>query len=358
MLTMIPSSIPSSAANTAIKNSVRSPLAYRVLMYAAFWAVENQQRIAMARPRKTGLDYFSLNCDLDEKFAAMEIRYQNDGFSIPIKVYQMAFKGGTGTVNLNDPLQRLTLIDRCNVSEERLIEILQFGATIRLFDAEQLEQGIVTSNGIQKQLEYIEEKRDVARGRFTAKNSSETKQKRKVKPERTGESKSKSINTNIKEKDLINLHFEPSAAHVGEIVAAVPEEIKLEEIPTKSERKTKPKTDPVPRVQVLEFLHFTPDGLEKIKNELGEDLFNRCAQKLDAWIGSNPTAQRIRNGRNAIHTFRSWVIDSVTKQNNGGGAYSPATVVPRKTFAQIREERVAEIKKKFLSDEIEEGDRE
>lgn len=78
-------------------------------------------------------------------------------------------------------------------------------------------------------------------------------------------------------------------------------------------KEPEPKSD---KVQVLEFLFFKADTLAELQAELGRELFDACAEKLNSWIGSNPTADRLRNGKNAAHTFRSWVIDSVRKQQN------------------------------------------
>lgn len=47
----------------------------------------------MARPLKTGLDYFELDCQLDEKIELIEAEYGLKGFAIVIKLYQSIYAG-------------------------------------------------------------------------------------------------------------------------------------------------------------------------------------------------------------------------------------------------------------------------
>lgn len=173
----------------------------------------------MARPRKVGLDYFSLQCDLDEKFDAMETQFRNDGFAVAIKCYQVAYKNGTGEINWKDPLVRATLIKRCNVSQNLLEEILSFAAEIRLFDPKKWARGIITSHGIKKQLDFIESERTKARERFSAKNSRETPVLRNSSannPRRMPQRKGKEIKLSLKEtRERATDAEAPRAAHDG-----------------------------------------------------------------------------------------------------------------------------------------------
>ena len=48
----------------------------------------------MARPIKTGLDYFPMDVDTDEKFELIEAKHEIVGFGIVIKLFQRIYKSG------------------------------------------------------------------------------------------------------------------------------------------------------------------------------------------------------------------------------------------------------------------------
>lgn len=68
------------------------------------------------------------------------------------------------------------------------------------------------------------------------------------------------------------------------------------------------------RIQFGDYVHFTEAEIEKHTNELSPETFKACWEKLDAWIASDPTPKRKRNGWNASATLRSWVIRAVTEE--------------------------------------------
>ena len=47
----------------------------------------------MARPNKTGLDYFELDCHMDEKVRLIEAEFGLKGFAIIVKLYQSIYSG-------------------------------------------------------------------------------------------------------------------------------------------------------------------------------------------------------------------------------------------------------------------------
>lgn len=67
------------------------------------------------------------------------------------------------------------------------------------------------------------------------------------------------------------------------------------------------------KTQFGEFVFLTEAEHEKLVAKFGAAFAQKCIDKLNNWIGSNPTADRKRNGKNAVYTFRSWVIDAVQK---------------------------------------------
>lgn len=48
----------------------------------------------VARPKKTGLDYFPLDVYLDDKFKFVEIKFKLEGFAIVIKLLQKIYANG------------------------------------------------------------------------------------------------------------------------------------------------------------------------------------------------------------------------------------------------------------------------
>ena len=64
-----------------------------------------------------------------------------------------------------------------------------------------------------------------------------------------------------------------------------------------------------------EYVYLSDSELEKFADKLGAEMLSRCIEKLDAWIASDPTPKRIKNGKNAGACFRSWVINAVTEES-------------------------------------------
>lgn len=46
----------------------------------------------MPRPYKKGLDYFELDCYLDDKFGMIEAEFGDKGFAIAVKLYQLIYR--------------------------------------------------------------------------------------------------------------------------------------------------------------------------------------------------------------------------------------------------------------------------
>lgn len=68
------------------------------------------------------------------------------------------------------------------------------------------------------------------------------------------------------------------------------------------------------KIKYGEHVYLTDSELEKFADKLGTETINRCIEKLDAWIASDPTPKRIKNGKNAAACFRSWVINTVKEE--------------------------------------------
>lgn len=103
----------------------------------------------MARPNKTGLDYFALDVTPDSKFELLEAKHGLIGFAILVKLYQLIYRSGYYT----DWNEDMLLIFKKNVNVEMDIirNIIEDCLKYSIFDRELFDKfGILTSSGIQK----------------------------------------------------------------------------------------------------------------------------------------------------------------------------------------------------------------
>ena len=115
---------------------------------------------------------------------------------------------------------------------------------------------------------------------------------------------------------------ESNENYIVPVLVTEPEPV-IDLIP-KKEKPSKPS-----KTKFLEFVYLSESELEKFKDELGEPVLTRCIEKLDAWIASDPTIKRKKNGQNAAACFRSWVINSIAEEQGrarAGPAKSGATI--------------------------------
>lgn len=123
----------------------------------------------MARPYKTGLDYFELDCHLDEKIRLIQAEFGLKGFAVVVLLFKEIY-GGQGYYMSWDKEQLLLLVSENGIAEgdtNLIWEISQACIRRGIFSAELFEKyQILTSRGIQKR--YF---RAVARrGKVEAKN--------------------------------------------------------------------------------------------------------------------------------------------------------------------------------------------
>lgn len=121
----------------------------------------------MARPRKEGLEYFSLDTCFDENLETLIAAHGNDGLAFMLRWWQQAYATGTGEVSLASPVSRARLAERVRVKEARLMSIAQTAAELGLVDPERWSaEKVLTSNGVKKRLELIQKKRIADRSRI------------------------------------------------------------------------------------------------------------------------------------------------------------------------------------------------
>lgn len=102
----------------------------------------------MSRPLKTGLDYFPMDVDMDDKVELIEAKHGIIGFGILIKLYQRIYKEGY-YLRWNEETQ-LLFSRRINVDINEVIEVVNDCLRYHLFDKTlHKKYQILTSHGIQ-----------------------------------------------------------------------------------------------------------------------------------------------------------------------------------------------------------------
>lgn len=115
----------------------------------------------MARPIKTGTDYFPLDVELNIKMDFVESRYGNDGFSTIIKLWQKIYAENGYYCKWDNDIAVLFAFKKANnIDIDKLDGIIKLALEKELFDKNIYEKyGVLTSAGIQKRYLLITERR-------------------------------------------------------------------------------------------------------------------------------------------------------------------------------------------------------
>ena len=116
----------------------------------------------MARPRKTGLSYFPMDCVWDEKARAFESVFKNDGFVWLVKFWQTAYQDENGSVDF-DGIYGVIHPNNCRITPQEHLGMLTFAVSTGLIFKN--SQGTYTSNGIQKRMGMVRKDRERERNR-------------------------------------------------------------------------------------------------------------------------------------------------------------------------------------------------
>jgi hypothetical protein len=116
----------------------------------------------VARPLKIGLEYFPLDCRLDDKFRALEAAHGNDGAMWIIRFWQSAYQTETGEVDLSGAWG-VFRAENSRITTGKQAEIISVCEEIGLLF--QVRPGIYTSSGIKKRIEFINFEREKERKR-------------------------------------------------------------------------------------------------------------------------------------------------------------------------------------------------
>lgn len=110
----------------------------------------------MPRPRKTGLEYFPLDCQMDDKIEMLEAEHGMEGFGVYIRLLQHCYQQEDGKLDMSVVFRWKTLGKTLGILPENLRKMVDTMLEIGLFDRKTFdEQQQLTSNGIQKRLDKV-----------------------------------------------------------------------------------------------------------------------------------------------------------------------------------------------------------
>lgn len=108
----------------------------------------------MARPLKQGLDYFPLDCQLDDKFELIEAEFGITGFGVVVKLLQKIYGQNGYYIEWTDEVA-LLFAKRIGLGGSVVSEIVKASVRRGIFDKKLFEKyHVLTSAGIQKR--YLE----------------------------------------------------------------------------------------------------------------------------------------------------------------------------------------------------------
>lgn len=165
---------------------------------------------SMARPRKTGLDYFPLDTTLDREVEMLQVAHGAMGFAVLIHAWMEMYKTPDGCLDISSVLQRKTMAKSAYVQDIEWEAVITTCIEVGLFDKDAYNSGILSSNGVRKRLEKVTEERKRGRDRNTTGYPPQN-------PGKTVESKRKS---KVSKKDT--REAKPTVADVDECLAAIP----------------------------------------------------------------------------------------------------------------------------------------
>lgn len=158
----------------------------------------------VARPKKTGLDYFPLDVYLDDKFKFVEIKFKLEGFAIVIKLLQKIYANGYYIEWGED--EELLFTDDIRAELNTVREVVKECLKRDIFSKTMYDKyKVLTSRGIQKRYMEATKKRtsvtidkqlDLVSEEKTPVNSTESTQS-KVKESKVNESKVNNNNDDV-----------------------------------------------------------------------------------------------------------------------------------------------------------------
>ena len=163
----------------------------------------------MARPKKVGLEYFPLDCQMDDKILMLEAEHGMEGFGVYIRLLQYCYQIEDGRLDMSIVFRWKTLGKTLGIPPENLRTMVETMLEIGLFDRKVFDdEQKLTSNGIQKRLNQVAELRQKERLRKAKADSEPTQEFSSGKPENstrksTQKERDISIDISLKGKDKL-----------------------------------------------------------------------------------------------------------------------------------------------------------
>lgn len=159
----------------------------------------------MARPKKVGLEYFPLDCQMDDKVEMLKAEHGLAGFATYVILLQHIYQTEHGELDMSVVFRWKTLGKQLDMPVESLEQLLATMFAVGLFDKKAFdERQVLTSNGIQKRRKRVAGLREKDRSRKAGADLEDTPEFSAGKPtEKGGKGKGKNT-TYSKRKESIN----------------------------------------------------------------------------------------------------------------------------------------------------------
>lgn len=120
----------------------------------------------MARPRKTGLEYFPLDTTFNADMETLLDAHGPAALAFMVEFWQQAYRSGTGEADLSNVLRRTTFAKRAHINAELFDVIVHDAAALSLVDGARWDaENVLTSDGVKKRLGGFIASRESSRAR-------------------------------------------------------------------------------------------------------------------------------------------------------------------------------------------------
>ena len=251
----------------------------------------------MARPKKQGLDYFSLDVHMDKNVQLLEAEYGLEGFAIFLKLLQMIYTEGYFIEWNEDTL--LLFTNSINSDINRVNAVVNACLRRSLFDSVLYEKyQILTSRGIQKR--YFEACRVTRRKQVVA-----------VQEYYLCKDDYCSLITEfiVLTPTLTPLNHSESTQIEIEIEIEIEREIERESMKGVSEKPKTPKPKKEITVKYAENVSMTSNEYNSLLEKHGETGTIRMITILDNYKGSSG-----KTYKSDYRAILSWVVEKLTQE--------------------------------------------
>ena len=271
----------------------------------------------MARPTKTGLEYFPLDVDMDQddKLFFIEAKHGLIGFAIVVRLLMLIYKEGYYKQYTEDK-EAFMLAKRLSVEVNVLNNIINDCINEDIFNKKLFEQyGILTSRGIQKRyLEACARRKEV----------NIFKEYCLIDPKNYKNLVFEYINPVIVDINPDKCNTVSAETPQSKVKESKEKESKEKNNTRAREEKKQPK-----KIKFADFVSLTNAEYEALVAKLGEDGAKRCIEILDNYKGAK--GKKYKSDYRAI---LNWVVEryeeeKLKKQHNHRGH-----TIPQKNFEQ------------------------